>query len=111
MHERTTHQAATINAVVTAFSGPLCKDTRDAHKWISILVLVTSSAIAFFTSARVNEISSGFSSEVIHFMASCNMALHLAAKSALACWTYAFSSGLAAIASWSSCSGFLKVRA
>jgi hypothetical protein len=44
-------------------------------------------------------------------MASCIMALHLAAKSALACWTYAFSSGLAAIASWSSCSGFLKVRA
>jgi len=31
MHEETTHQASTINAVVTALSGKLCKDTRDAH--------------------------------------------------------------------------------
>ena len=31
MHEETTHQASAINAVVTALSGKLCKDTRDAH--------------------------------------------------------------------------------
>ena len=32
MHEWTTHEAETINAVVTAFSSPLYKDTRDADK-------------------------------------------------------------------------------